>query len=156
LEILTYELLRQDTPLFEFVIRDAPYPMNNCYWPQPSEVDPFCFLAFGEFLMDELCHLFTINGQFDLYELTNFHTKPELIGLIINIEIEVAKLRSYDQEDFLKRFGFVLKILTSVDSEKLADQWDVLRSDLIEILYLICGQTEKALRDGKTVGIVGI
>ena len=157
MNILTRELLRQDRPLFEFVLRDAPYLMNNWYWPEPPEVAPFCFLAFGEFLMDEVYYLFKINGDFDPYDLTNFQTKSELTGLIGNIEREIEGIRSQNQEKFLARFGFSLKSLTSMAStEELAEYWEVLRSDLIEILSLIGQQAQIALRDGKTVAIVGI
>jgi len=157
MNILTQELLKPDLPLFEFVIRDAPYPMNNWYWPQPLEVAPFCFLAFGEFLMDEVSYLFKIKGHFDRYDLTNFQTKAELSGLIDNIEREIAEIQSHNQEKFLARFGSSLKSLTGmVSPEELAEHWEILRSDLIEILSLICQQAQIALRDGKTVAIIGI
>ena len=158
MRLLTQEILRKDRPLFEFVIRDKPYPINNYYWPDRSEVAPYCFLEFGEFIMDELFAVFKINGKFDPYDLTNYYLATELDTLTNNIETEINNLLQLNQESFLNKFGGASFIyILDVDTfEEARSQWEDLRADIIEILLLIKEKAGFALQEEKNLAIVGI
>ncbi len=159
MKILTQEVLRKDGPLFEFVLHDEPYPLNNWNWYQPreTEVAPFCFLEFGEAIMEQMYHLFMLNGEFDQYDVTNFHADSELQCLMGNIEIEVAGLLCLDRETFLGRFGSSLNYLADINNlEHVAGNWEIARSDFIQIFRLIGQKALIALQEGKTLSIVGI
>ena len=78
MKILTHDVLRRDGPLFEFVLRDVPYSRDPWYWPAKEEVTPYCFLEFGEALLEHFAHLFRLNGEFDPYEVTAFQTVTSL------------------------------------------------------------------------------
>lgn len=154
---MTQEALCNDGPLFDFVLLDEPYPRTGSYWPHTWEVTPYCFLEFGEAIMETLFRFFRGFEGFDPYDVTDFQTESELGTFIILIDCEIAMFEDLDRKMFLERFGSSLEYLAAVHHIELsADQWQIIRSDFIEILRIVRRKAEEALLTGKTLSIVGI
>jgi len=149
---------------FRLYIKKEPYGFDwvnesSIEWPTVAEWQDDLMLSIDNAIFYEIADAFALSSdKWDEYGVTDF-CGDELSALQKNISLKIDKIKAMPDDEFLKKFEYLIDDLESEDSKMDFDATkDLPRliDELVHLLSIVNESVQKAIEKNGCIVVVGI